>query len=166
MKGLLFAAVVAAGLAPSVARADEGADFIAKLSGSWTGSGSITASGGEAPAATTCRLQGAPAGSSITVTGKCDGAAKGANLAVQLTWSGDQKTFVGTFQGGAEAGTASLSGRLSGNSLVMQVTSQNGAVSTLTLTVSGANRLSLAVSGKDSKSGKPVQYVSLGLAKG
>lgn len=147
------------------AQADDGAEFLTKLGGAWAGSGSITTDAGAAPGATTCRLQGAPSGSSISITGKCDGAAKGANLAVILNWSDAQKSFAGTFQGGAETGTASLSGRLSGNTLTMRVSSENGATSTLSLTLSGANRITLQVSGKDQKTGKPVNFVSLGLSK-
>ncbi|MEJ1161681.1 hypothetical protein [Prosthecomicrobium sp. N25] len=158
---MAFAAVVGLS-APAAAQDING--FFGRLGGAWSGSGTVKTDPAAAAGATTCRLSGTPAGQQVTITGSCDGAAQGAQLSVVLRYSDATRDFVGTFQGGTERGTASLSGRLTGNTLSMRVTSESGETSLLALTFVGAEQIALKVSGKD-KGGKTVDYVSLALRK-
>lgn len=148
---------------PQAVLADAGSDFIAKVSGRWTGAGSIRTAAAEPPAATRCTLQASGGGPTLSITGSCDGAARGANLAVSLTWVAATQQFTGTFSGAAESGTANLYGRLNGSTLNLNVTSANGGRSTMTLALNGTSAR-LAVSGR--AGGRVVQFVTLNLSKG
>lgn len=149
---------------PFGAAAEDGKAFLAKLAGDWAGSGRLVAAVGAEPEATSCRLSGAPTAAGVSITGSCDGAARGAKLAVVLRWSEPTGEVLGTFQGGAESGTANLSGRLSGNTLTLRVSSEGGGADRMVLTLSGAGQASLRLTGK-AKDGKAVDFVSLGLRK-
>lgn len=151
-------------LVPQAAFADAGTDFLAKLQGRWSGMGSIRTSATEAPGATRCTLRASGGGASLQISGSCDGAARGANLAVSLTWVAATQQFTGSFSGAAESGTASLYGRLNGSALGLNVTSADGGRSTMTLSLQG-NSARLTVSGRDG-SGRTAQFVALSLSKG
>ncbi len=161
------AAILAAGSAnlANSAPAQDGGAFLASLAGNWSGSGTVKTSKTDPAGATHCQLNGTPTGKGISISGSCDGVAKGAHLAVVLSWNAGLGEIFGSFQGAAETGTASLNGKVVGSSLQMQVTSANGTTSRMTLTKSGDKRVSLTVSGKDTKSGKTETYVSIGLAR-
>lgn len=161
-----LAAAIAVATSAMPAHADQGTDFLAKLGGSWTGSGQVRSEPGAAPGATRCRLSGSGSGTTMTISGACDGAAKNAQVLVDLRWSAATGEVLGTFQGGGETGTANLNGRISGHSLTMRVTSQNGGTGTMVLTLSGDRAASLKVSGRDAKAGKTVTWVDVRLAKG
>jgi hypothetical protein len=160
-----LATLLVAVLMPHAALADAGSDFIAKLAGRWSGAGTIRVSATDAPAATSCRLNASGGAASLQISGACDGAARGANLSVSLTWVAATQQFTGTFSGAAESGTASLYGRLRGTTLVLNVTSSSGGRSTMTVALRGNTAARLSLSGRD-RSGKAVQYVSLPLRKG
>lgn len=162
LKHLAFAAVL---LSPQIALADAGTDFLAKLNGRWSGAGTIRTSASDAPAATRCSLQASGSGTSLQISGSCDGAARGANLSVTLNWIAATQQFSGTFSGAAESGTASLVGRVRGSTLSLGVTSSGGGRSTMTLTLQGTKGARLSVAGRDS-AGRTVQYVSLPLSRG
>jgi hypothetical protein len=162
LKSVVLAAAM---LMPQVAWADAGTDFIAKLQGRWTGAGTIRVSANDAPAATRCSLQARGGGSSLQISGTCDGAARGANLSVTLNWVAATQQFTGSFSGAAESGSASLYGRLNGQTLALSVTSANGGRSSMTLTLQGAKGARLTVSGRDG-AGRSVQYVALPLSRG
>lgn len=149
--------------AATSASAADGAAFLADLAGTWSGSGFIRMSAEDAPGSTHCRVSGTSSGSTINLEGACDGAAKGAHLAVVLRWNAALGEVIGSFQGGGETGTANLAGRIEGSGLRMQVTSSSGTTSRLTLTKSGT-QLSISIAG--TKNGKPVTWVQLGLKKG
>lgn len=159
----LTAAFAVLALSAAPALADEGTDFIARVSGSWSGSGTIRTGASEPPGATTCRLTGRASGASLQISGACDGAGRGANLSVSLTWVPATRQFTGSFSGGAESGTASLVGRVSGNTVTLAVQSSGCGRSNMTFSLSGATAR-LTVSGKDS-TGKTVQFVALPLRK-
>lgn len=156
--------VFLAGLAlPQVAFADAGTDFLAKLAGRWSGTGTIRTAATDAPAPTKCTLQANGGGTALHISGTCDGAARGANLSVTLNWVAATQQFTGTFSGAAESGTATLYGKLNGSTLTLNVTSAGGGRSTMTLALQGVSAR-LGVSGRDG-AGKPVQYVALPLRK-
>ncbi len=142
---------------------DDGARFVQNLAGSWAGGGTVTIGDGE-PGATNCRLSNAVNGTTVTIAGSCDGAARGANLVVVIKWSEQTREFVGSFTGGAESGTAQLNGKLNGDTLNLRVISTNGQASTMTLTLAG-NRASLRVLANDAASGKQIDVVKLALTK-
>jgi hypothetical protein len=145
-----LATLLVAVLMPHAALADAGSDFIAKLAGRWSGAGTIRVSATDAPAATSCRLNASGGAASLQISGACDGAARGANLSVSLTWV---------------AATQQFTGRLRGTTLVLNVTSSSGGRSTMTVALRGNTAARLSLSGRD-RSGKAVQYVSLPLRKG
>jgi hypothetical protein len=160
----LVALALSLGLGAAPALAQDGTAFLAKLGGTWNGGGKVAADRASPAGATSCRLTGSPSGVQVTITGVCDGAARGAQFSVVLRWSDPTKEFVGTFQGGAESGTATLSGKLSGNTLSMRVTSRDGTTSSMSLTLSGNDQVTLRVTGKDND-GKPAEFVSIALRK-
>ncbi|MDR3493481.1 MAG: hypothetical protein P4L82_02665 [Ancalomicrobiaceae bacterium] len=160
---LVSAATLVAG--SSNAGAADGAAFLADLAGRWAGSGFIRTSATDAPGSTHCHLSAVTSGSSIDIEGACDGAAKGAHLAVVLRWNADLGQVLGTFQGGAETGSANLAGRIEGTALHMQVTSSSGTTSRLSLTRSG-HQLSIVIAGKSQTTGKVVTWVQLAMTKG
>ncbi|WP_407050455.1 hypothetical protein [Methyloraptor flagellatus] len=164
--GAALAATLGLGLGAGSARADRNTDFLARLNGSWTGSGQVRSAPGAAPGATRCRLTGSGSGNSVTISGACDGAAKNAQIVVDLRWSAPTGQVLGTFQGGGETGTARLAGKISGRTLTMQVTSQNGGTGHMVLTFAGDRSASLKVTGRDRDAGGTVTWVDVRLSKG
>lgn len=160
MKAFVIASLVMPLIALPAA-AQDGNAFLARLAGSWSGSGTVTTAAGATPGATTCRLTGSPSGGSVTVSGSCDGAARGATLAMVLRWSEPTQQFMGSFQGGSEAG--SLTGRLSGDTLLLTISSPGGGTNSMLLTLNGSSA-TLKVNAKDT-AGKSFNFVQLGLRK-
>lgn len=149
---------------PSLAAGQDGPAFLGSLAGQWAGSGAIRSDEAAPAQATSCRLTGQPSAAGVSIAGSCDGAGRGAQLLVVLRWSHGTGEVIGSFQGGAESGTAALSGRLDGNTLTLKVSSETGAPKQMTVTLAGG-QASLKLVGR-SKAGQPVELVSLGLRKG
>lgn len=160
VRALVLAAAL---LAPQLAHADAGTEFVARLNGSWSGAGTIRTAANEPPGATRCVLRASGGGASVQIAGRCDGAARNANLSVSLHWVAATQQFTGSFSGGAEAGSANLYGRLNGSALSLNVTSANGGRSTMTLSLQGKSGARLSVTGRDG--GRAVQYVALSLRR-
>jgi hypothetical protein len=104
MTRAIASSLIAACLVPLPAVADEGTDFIAKLTGRWSGAGTIRTSANDAPGATRCSLNASGSGAAVVISGSCDGAGRGANLSVSLKWVAATRQFTGTFSGAAESG--------------------------------------------------------------
>lgn len=115
------------------------ADFLRRFHGSFAGSGQVRMEQGEAPHAISCRASGRSTANSVNISGTCSAGMMSKSISASLRASGNGR-YTGTFNG--INGSASLSGRRSGNSIVLAVSGAEPA--TMTISNSGSG-ISLSV---------------------
>lgn len=143
-----LAALLALSLVATPALADTAdTDLLNRLSGSWAGKGTLRDGPAAAPDAIECTLEAATNGGTLTISGQCSGAAKGAKMAGELRWSEGPGIYVGRLQGASLSGTRSLSGKRQGDSLILRI-SGDAQASNLAMQLSGENAVRLTVSDK------------------
>jgi hypothetical protein len=133
-----LAATCAFAAISGTAQASE-ADFLRRFHGSFAGNGQVRLEQGEAPHAISCRASGRATASTINISGTCSAGMMSKNISASLRAAGNGR-YSGTFNG--IKGSASLSGRRSGNSIVLAVSGAQPA--TMTISNSGSG-ISLSV---------------------
>jgi hypothetical protein len=122
----------------SAAQAGE-AEFLKRFHGSFSGSGTVRLEQAEAPRSISCRVSGTTTASSLNISGTCSAGMMSKAISASLRASGNG-SYSGTFNG--ISGTSSLSGRRSGNSIVLAMRGAEPA--TMTVSNSGSG-ISLSV---------------------
>jgi hypothetical protein len=115
------------------------ADFLKRFHGSFAGNGQVRMEQGEAPHTISCKVSGTSTASTVNIGGTCSAGMMSKNISASLKTSGNGR-YTGTFNG--IKGSASLSGRRQGNSIVLAVSGKEPA--TMTISNSGAG-ISLTV---------------------
>ncbi|AXS41235.1 hypothetical protein [Breoghania sp. L-A4] len=121
-------------------------EILDRLVGSWQGKGELRDNANAEPGMIECRLETTKNGMTLTISGQCSGAAKGAKMAGNLRWSEGPGLYVGSLQGASLSGTRSLSGKRHGDSLQLRISGDDQA-SNLTMALSGNDRVRLTVTG-------------------
>ncbi len=133
-----LAAICGFGAFSGTAQASE-ADFLRRFQGSFSGGGQVRMEQNEAPHAISCRASGTATANSVNINGTCSAGMMSKTISASLRASGNGR-YSGTFHG--IKGSASLSGRREGNSIVLAVSGAEPA--TMTISNSGAG-ISLSV---------------------
>jgi len=94
------------------------ADFLKRFHGSFSGNGSVRMDAGAEPRAITCKISGTATATSLDMGGTCSAGMVSKNISASLRASGNG-TYTGTYNG--VNGSAPVSGRRSGNTLVLNV---------------------------------------------
>jgi hypothetical protein len=115
------------------------ADFLSRFHGSFSGNGQVRMEQGEAPHSISCRVSGKSTASTVNIGGTCSAGMMSKSISASLRTTGNGR-YSGTFNG--INGSASLSGRRQGNSIVLSVSGSKPA--TMTISNSGAG-ISLSV---------------------
>ncbi len=158
----LLPALIAALIFALPARASD-AQFLQSLSGNWTGGGPVRMTPDSSPVNVSCSLAGEAAAASASLGGSCTGMVIfsreiGADLQLQ------GGTFVGTYVG-SPRGTASLSGRLSGNTLEMALQWPGHPPATMRLAQPAEGQMVLTTIEQNQQTGENVVTAELRLTR-
>jgi hypothetical protein len=134
-------ALAAAFAAFSVPALASEADFLKRFHGSFSGSGQVRVNGDTH--AITCRMSGSSTATSVNMRGTCSAGMVSKNISASLRASGNGR-YSGTYSG--VDGSASLSGRRKGNSIVLSVGGSKPG--TMTISNSGSSIALSVVSNK------------------
>ncbi len=115
------------------------ADFLKRFHGSFAGGGQVRMEAAGEPHQISCKVSGTSTASSVDIGGTCSSGMMSKSISASLRASANG-TYTGTFNG--MAGSASLSGRRRGNTIVLAV----GGPEPATMTISnGGSGISLSV---------------------
>jgi hypothetical protein len=127
------------------------AEFLKRFHGSFAGGGQVRLDEGGESHAILCRVSGSATATTVNLSGTCSAGMMSKNISASLRATKNGR-YAGTFNG--VNGSASLSGRRKGNSIVLAVRGKKPA--TMTISNSGKNIALIVVSNK-----QPMTQVSL-----
>jgi hypothetical protein len=162
---------VAAALAAasySLPAAGEEADFLSRFSGSFSGGGTVQRNVEEGPNEVTCKLTGQASDTALSMSGKCGAFIFSKQIRADLQFDPASGRYNGTYQG-SSVGTARLSGKRDGNSVVLTITwpqPVNGDTkATMTIRNSGNGQLAIVVTDEVSPGGPKAKVTQLALSQ-
>lgn len=132
------------------------AEFLKRFHGSFAGGGQVRLDEGGESHAILCRVSGSATATTVNLSGTCSAGMMSKNISASLRATKNGR-YAGTFKG--VNGSASLSGRRSGNSIVLAVRGSKPA----TMTISNSGK-SIALSVVRNK--QPMTQVSLSRGSG
>jgi hypothetical protein len=115
------------------------ADFLKRFHGSFAGGGQVRMEAAGEPHQISCKVSGTSTASSVNIGGTCSAGMMSKNISASLR-AGANGTYTGTYNG--VAGSASLSGRRRGNTIILAVRGAEPATMTIS---NGGSGISLSV---------------------
>jgi hypothetical protein len=128
---IALAAVVSVAAFSGVAEASE-VNFLKRFNGSFSGGGHVRLDAAGEAHQISCKMSGSSSGSSLNIGGTCSAGMVSKNISASLR-AGANGSYSGTYNG--VNGSASLSGRRKGNTIVLAVRGKKPA--TMTISNSG-----------------------------
>jgi hypothetical protein len=151
----------------SAAHAAE-ADFFNRFSGSFSGSGLVQRNAEEIPNQVQCTLTGEPSADGVSMSGRCGAFIFSKQIRADLRFDPATGRYSGVYVG-SSIGPASLSGRRSGDAVVLTITwpqPVNGDTeATMKIQNAGNGRLGITVIDRVRPGGPTAEVTSLALAK-
>jgi hypothetical protein len=165
MKQLVFAAPIAGVLACGAAFAAED-EFLSRFDGSFSGSGLVQRNAEENPNEVTCTLTGQSSATSVSMSGECGAFIFSKRISADLKFDPNSGRYSGVYVG-SSIGPASLSGRRSGDAVVLTITwpkPVNGDTkAVMTISNSGNGRLAITVTDEVTPGGAKAEVTQLAL---
>jgi hypothetical protein len=164
-------AFLAAGLLVSAAlpvQANE-ADFLSRFSGSFAGGGLVQRNASESPNEVTCTLNGRASESAVTMDGQCGAFVFSKQIRAEIRYDAQSDRYSGVYVG-SSIGPARLSGRRSGDAVVLTITwpqPVNGDTkATMTIRNPGNGQLAITVTDEVTPGGPSAAVTQLALRGG
>ena len=140
------------------------ANILKSFDGSWRGKGTIVIENSGGAEAVVCRTNGKAAadGNSLTVSGRCGGGDFTGTFSIAIKAAGGGR-YTGSWKSrGQKGGSAAISGRQRGKSLVFSIrSSQPGGATRLSISGLVGDRFRLRASGGRTDDGKAVDSVDI-----
>jgi hypothetical protein len=164
-RGILIAFTVAASFASASSYAAE-ADFLNRFAGSFSGGGTVQRNASESPNQVTCTLIGQPSDTGVSMSGKCGAFIFSKAIRADIRYDAATGRYSGIYVG-SSIGAARLSGKRSGNAVVLTITwpqPVNGDTkATMTIRNDGRGRLAITVTDELSPGGPKRAVTQLAL---
>lgn len=133
-----LAAACAFAALSSSAQASE-ANFLKRFHGSFAGGGQVRMDANGEPRQISCKISGSSTATSVNIGGTCNAGMMSKNISASLR-AGANGSYTGTYNG--VAGSAALSGRRRGNTIILAVRGAEPATMTIS---NGGSGISLSV---------------------
>ena len=162
------AAVALAVAAASFALPTEAAewDYLSRFAGSFAGGGTVQRNAEESPSQVTCQFVGQPSETGVSMTGKCGAFIFSKQIRADLSYDVATGRYSG-FYIGSSIGPARLSGKRSGDAIVLTITwpqPVNGDTkATMTIRNSGNGSLAITVTDRLSPDGANAHVTQIAL---
>ena len=141
-------------------------EFLNRFQGSFSGTGLVQRNAQEDPSQVTCTLNGQPSANSVSMSGECGAFIFSKRISADLTFDPKSGRYSGTYVG-SSIGPAGLSGKRSGDSVVLTITwpqPVNGDTkATMTIRNSGNGRLAITVTDEVEPGGPSAEVTQLAL---
>ncbi len=141
-------------------------DYLSRFEGSFSGSGLVQRNAAERPNQVTCTLTGQPSHTGVSMSGKCGAFIFSRNIHADIRYDAASGRYTGVYEGSA-IGPARLSGKRSGDSVVLTITwpkPVNGDTkATMTIRNDGNGQLAITVTDKVSPGGPSAHVTQLAL---
>jgi len=163
------AAIVAAAIIAVSASAPSHAaewEFLSRFEGSFSGGGTVQRNAQESPNQVTCTFTGQPSETGVTMNGKCGAFIFSKQIRADLKYDPATGRYSGSYIG-SSIGPAGLSGKRSGDAIVLTITWPqlvNGDTkATMTIRNSGNGQLGIIVTDQLSPGGERTDVTQLAL---
>jgi hypothetical protein len=162
------AAVALAVLAASYSLPSRAAewDYLSRFAGSFAGGGTVQRSAKESPSQVTCKFVGQPSETGVSMTGKCGAFIFSRSISADLRYDAATGRYSGSYIG-SSIGPARLSGKRTGDAIVLTITwpqPVNGDTkATMTIRNTGNGRLAITVTDKLTPSGASSHVTQIAL---
>ena len=141
-------------------------DFLSRFQGSFSGGGTVQRSATESPNQVTCTLTGQPSATGVSMSGKCGAFIFSRNIRADIRYDSASGRYTGTYEGSA-IGVARLSGKRSGDAVVLQITwpkPVNGDTkAVMTIRNDGRGNLAITVTDRVAPGGRNSRVTQLAL---
>ena len=141
-------------------------EFLNRFEGSFSGTGVVQRNAQEDPSQVTCTLNGQPSANAVSMSGKCGAFIFSKRISADLQYDESSGRYSGTYVG-SSIGPAGLSGKRSGDSVVLTITwpqPVNGDTkATMTIRNSGNGQLAITVTDEVEPGGPTAQVTQLAL---
>ena len=141
-------------------------EFLNRFEGSFSGTGLVQRNAQENPSQVTCTLSGQPSANGISMSGECGAFIFSKRISADLTFDPGSGRYSGTYVG-SSIGPAGLSGKRSGDSVVLTITwpqPVNGDTkATMTIRNSGNGKLAITVTDEVEPGGPSAEVTQLAL---
>jgi hypothetical protein len=143
-------------------------DFLSRFQGSFSGGGTVQRNAQESPNQVTCTLIGQPTKTGVSMSGECGAFIFSKQISANLRYDADTGRYSGTYVG-SSIGPARLSGKRSGDSVVLTITwpkPVNGDTkATMIIRNSGNGRLAITVTDELEPGGAKSKVTQLALSQ-
>ncbi len=141
-------------------------DYLSRFAGSFSGGGLVQRNATERPNQVSCTLTGQPSRTGVSMSGKCGAFVFSRAIRADIRYDAASGRYTGTYVGSA-IGTARLSGKRSGDAVVLTITwpkPVNGDTkATMTIRNDGNGRLAITVTDKMAPGGPSAHVTQLAL---
>ena len=141
-------------------------EFLNRFEGSFSGTGLVQRNAQEDPSQVTCTLNGQPSANAVSMSGECGAFIFSKRISADLTFDPGSGRYSGTYVG-SSIGPAGLSGKRSGDSVVLTITwpqPVNGDTkATMTIRNSGNGQLAITVTDEVEPGGRSADVTQLAL---
>ena len=141
-------------------------EFLNRFEGSFSGTGLVQRNAQEDPSQVTCTLNGQPSANAVSMSGECGAFIFSKRISADLTFDPGSGRYSGTYVG-SSIGPAGLSGKRSGDSVVLTITwpqPVNGDTkATMTIRNSGNGQLAITVTDEVEPGGPSADVTQLAL---
>lgn len=165
LRSTMVALVVATGVVSAPAYAAE-TDFLSRFAGSFSGGGLVQRNANETPNQVNCTLTGQPTDRGVSMRGKCGAFIFSKQVRADITYDPNTGRYSGVYVG-SSIGAARLSGKRSGNAVVLTITwpaPVNGDTkATMTIRNDGNGSLAITVTDELSPGGPKRAVTQLAL---
>jgi len=141
-------------------------DFLSRFEGSFSGGGTVERSATENPNQVTCTFNGQSSETGVTMSGECGAFIFSKQIRADLQFDPSSGRYSGTYVG-SSIGPAGLSGKRSGDSIVLTITwpqPVNGDTkATMTIRNAGNGRLAITITDRLQPGGPSAHVTQLAL---
>jgi hypothetical protein len=142
------------------------AEFLSRFDGAFSGGGLVQRNASEGPNEVSCTLSGRSSANGVSMSGECGAFIFSKRISADLTFDPGSGRYSGTYTG-SSIGPARLSGKRSGDAVVLTITwpqPVNGDTkATMTISNSGDGRLAITVTDEVAPGGPKAQVTQLAL---
>ena len=141
-------------------------DYLSRFAGSFAGGGTVQRNAEENPSQVTCQFVGQPSETGVSMTGKCGAFIFSKQIRADLSYDAATGRYSGSYIG-SSIGPARLSGKRTGDAIVLTITwprPVNGDTkATMTIRNTGNGRLAITVTDRLSPSGANTHVTQIAL---